>query len=457
MSEPISGQEPDFAAFVGIDWADREHAWTLQAAGGKERERGKFANTPEAVDDWAVQLLIRFEGKPVAVALEQSRGALTYALRKYGHLVLYPIHPSTSHTYRTAIFPSGSKDDPKDADISLDLLMLHRNRLRPLRPDTELTRQLQRFVEKRRQLVDDRTAQTNRITEELKLYFPQVLHWFDELHAPITAAFLQRWPTLQAAQKEEPESLRTFFHQHGSRSAERIAERLQQLQQAKALTSDADILEPGVRTVETLLRVVAALNQGIRDFEKAIAEAAMAHPDYAIFASFPAAGATMAPRLLAAFGSQRERYGTAREVQSFSGIAPVTQASGRQRWIHFRWACPKFLRQTFHEYAALSIQQCAWAKAFYQQQKDNGKKHHAAVRSLAFKWIRILFRCWQSRCNYDEDRYVRARTTRVLPVTRSSSTTPQPPVASCQCVCGKRQDSGLKKIGDVLKSLIAEA
>ena len=114
----------------------------------------------------------------------------------------------------------------------------------------------------------------------------------------------------------------------------------------------------------------------------------------------------MAPRLLAAFGSNRERYGTAQELAVTSGIAPVIVSSGQGRWVHFRFGCSKFLRQTFHEWAGHSIAQSAWAKAYYTLQKSRGKKHHAAVRALAFKWIRIVFRCWRDKVVYDESQYL---------------------------------------------------
>jgi hypothetical protein len=103
---------------------------------------------------------------------------------------------------------------------------------------------------------------------------------------------------------------------------------------------------------------------------------------------------------------QRERYGSARDVQSYSGIAPVTESSGKKKWVHFRWACPKFLRQSFHEWAGHSIAQSEWARVFYQQQRHKGKGHHAAVRALAFKWIRVVFRCWKDGVAYDESRYL---------------------------------------------------
>jgi len=90
----------------------------------------------------------------------------------------------------------------------------------------------------------------------------------------------------------------------------------------------------------------------------------------------------------------------------------VTERSGKKKWVHSRWACPKFLRQSFHEWAGHSIAQSVWARTYCQQQRQRGKDHHAVVRALAFKWIRIVFRCWQDRVAYDETRYLRTLATR---------------------------------------------
>ena len=152
--------------------------------------------------------LARYPGRQVAVALEQKRGALLYSLMKYQQVVLYPIHGTTASNFRSALYPSGSKDDHKDADLWLDLLIQHRDRIRRLDPDTEETRQLQLLVEKRRTLVDERTRQSNRLTAELKLYFPQVLGWFSDVQSRLVADFLNRWPTLPEAQRARPETVR---------------------------------------------------------------------------------------------------------------------------------------------------------------------------------------------------------------------------------------------------------
>jgi len=79
----------------------------------------------------------------------------------------------------------------------------------------------------------------------------------------------------------------------------------------------------------------------------------------------------------------------------------VTERSGTKSWVHWRLQCPKFLRHTFVEWAAESIQHAFWAQVYYQQQRDKGKAHQAAVRALAFTWIRLLSRCWQERTPYD--------------------------------------------------------
>src|ERR1700719_2865702 len=169
---------------------------------------------------------------------------------------------------------------------------------------------------------------------------------------------------------------------------------------------DRAVVEAPHAEVKVLVQVIQVLHQGIEDFNRQIQEAAEAHPDFFIFESLPGAGAVMAPRLLAAFGSQGERYGSDNQVQAYTGIAPVTEKSGKKKWVHFRWACPKFLRQSFHEWAGHSIPLSVWARAYYQQQRQRGKDHHAAVRALAFKWIRIVFRCWQDGAAYDENRYL---------------------------------------------------
>ncbi len=351
MSNAVYSSQSEFAAFVGIDWADRKHVWALQVSDSLLFEQGELDHTPEAVEQWAAALARRFPGRLVAIAVEQSRGALCFMLSKYEHLVLYPVHPNSLASYRKSFRPSGAKDDPDDASLLLDLLVRHRDQLRRLNPDTVETRTLQFLVEDRRKLVDERTRISNRLTDYLKLYFPQMLDWFDQVRAVVTAGRL---------------------------------------------------------AVTALVQLVRQLNAAIRAYDEQIQQRAQNHPDFAIFDSLPGAGPALVPRLMVALGTQRDRYQSAYQIQCYSGIAPVVESSGQQLWVHWRWCCPKFLRQSFHEWALHSIGFSDWARAYYDQQRSHGKSHHTAVRALAFKWIRVLFRCWQDRTPYDETKYSRA-------------------------------------------------
>jgi transposase len=397
--------ENQFAASVAIDWADQKHAWIMQVGESGGRRGGIIDHTPEAVDVWAAELRRQFGGQPIAVAVEQSRGSLVFMLSKYEHLVVFPVHPTTLANYRKSFRPSGAKNDPSDAALLLDVLTLHRDKLRALTPDTPETRTLQFLVEERRKLVDEKTRCSNRITSHLKMYFPQVLDWFDEIGSAIAAEFLERWPDLDKLKRAKPATIQRFFFDHNSRNSERLATRLEQIGKSVAATSDMAVLTSCRSAVVTWAGLMKELVNAISRYDKQIESLARQHPDYALMKSFPGAGDVLVPRLIAAIGSQRDRYMTAHQLQCYSGIAPVLASSGKQHWVHWRWSCPKFLRQTFQEWALRSIAYSTWARAYYDGQRAKGKACNTAVRALAFKWIRILFRCWKDHKPYDEAFY----------------------------------------------------
>ena len=400
--------DSEFAAHIGIDWADKEHAWSMQTADG-QRQRGRLKQTPEAIQAWAAELAQRFPGRRVAVALEQSRGSVVAMLSKYAHLVLFPIHSTVLKNYRKAFTPSGAKSDPKDAELALEVLLKHPENLRPLQPDTVATRQLQFLTEQRRALVNQQTSQKQFLIAWLKQVFPQILLWFEDVGSEMVGDLLLKWPTVQALQQVPAEQLRSFFTGHNCRSKERMEERIAAISTAVPATNDPALLDSAVLFIETAVRLLAELRAATARLDAATDKIYKDHPDRCIIESFPGAGAALEPRLIAAVGTIRDRFDSAQSLATYVGIAPVKEASGNQSWIHWRWSCPKFLRQTFHEWAGCSIRTCAWAREHYDSQRQKGKGHHAAIRSVAFKWIRIFFRCWRDRKPYCEETYLKAR------------------------------------------------
>ena len=407
----------DCAAFVGIDWADEEHAVCLIDLEIQTPELSVLAQDPEAIDEWVAELQRRYPGQKVAVCLEQKRGALVYALMKFDCLVLVPINPKQLARFRDAMGPSGAKDDPRDASLLAELLMKHSEHLRAWLPDDVNTRRIRLLGEGRRNLVDERTALTNRLNSLLKQYFPlALLVCGTRIYGELACQLLMRYSSLDKLQAASDEELAAFYREHHCYRPQLVAERLQLIRRARPLTTDPVILETSVLAVEILLKQLVTLNQGIDQYDKQVATAMQSHPDASIFESLPGAGAAMAPRLLAAMGSDRERLTSAQEVQQLSGIAPVTKQSGKTCVVHRRWAASKFLRQTFHEFAAHSIKHSAWAKAYYDMMRARGNKFQAAVRALAFKWIRIIFRCWKDRTLYDEGTYLTSLLKRQSPI-----------------------------------------
>ena len=411
-------EQQEFGAYIGLDWADRTHVISLRGTDSGKVEHYQLVHKPEALAEWVSDLQRRFPGQRVAVALEQARGAVVHALMGYDFLVLYPVNPKTLAKYREAFSPSGAKDDPTDADLLLELVTLHRDKLRAWLPDDELTRTITLLVEYRRQLVATQTSLSNRLTSLLKLYYPQALAWAGELTTVQACDFLQRWPTLAQVQQAAPAKLRQFYLAHGCRKADVIEQRLQEIKLAQPLTRDGAVISASVVMVQATTTQLRPLMEAIARMEKQIAELFRQHADHELFSSFPGAGPVLAPRLLAALGADRGRFAAATEVQQLSGIAPVMERSGKTCWVHRRWACPKFVRQSFHEFAGQSIRWSTWARAFYDQQRQRGNGHHAAVRSLAYRWIRIIYRCWQMRVPYCEQTYCRALQRRQSPLAR---------------------------------------
>jgi transposase len=379
-----------------------KHDVCLQAVDSATREVRQLDHKPEAIDAWARALQERFAGRPVAVCLELSKGPLVYALRKYEFLVLFPVNPVTLAKYREAFTPSHAKDDPTDAELQLELLLKHRDKLQPLTPQSAAMRALEQLVEHRRCVVGDKVRLTNRLTSTLKNYFPHVLDWFDDKDTTLFCNFLAQWPTLKAAQLARRVTLERFFRNHHVRYAVVIDKRIQAIKSATPLTTDAGVIVPNALLVQARITQLRVILPVIADFDHAIAPRAQSHPDCPLFHALPGAGAVFAPRLLVAFGEPRDRYASADELQQYAGMAPVTERSGHNSWVHWRLQCPTCLRQTFVEWAAESIRHSFWARAYDQQQRDKGTSHQAAVRALAFTWIRGVFRCWQHRPPSDE-------------------------------------------------------
>ena len=397
----------DWVACVGIDWGDKEHAWVMRRREGGTMTAGRMGSSAEEIHQWMRGLREQIPSGRVVVAVEQGRGSLLYALMGYDFVALVPINPRASKAYRESRRLSGASSDPLDAELICEFAYKHIEELRVWQPDDALTRKLRQLVENRRTLVDRRTATTHTLAATLKEYFPQALQWFGGETSPLLWAFVARWPTLDRLRLVSIEEITSELRGQRRRKVPAAAQKLvEQIRVAISLTDDRAIIEASAMYAQSLIAMLLPLSEQIAKYDQTIAALWKEHPDRSIFDSLPGAGPVLAPRLAVAFGLDRTRYEHAYEMQCYSGIAPVIEQSGNQRWTHARHGYPTFLHQTFHEFAQSSIPKSTWAKAFYREQRKRGAGHHEAIRTLAFRWLRILVRMWKSSKPYDEEHYI---------------------------------------------------
>ncbi|MDF3123721.1 IS110 family transposase [Rheinheimera sp. 1928-s] len=396
-----------FSAFIGLDWASKKHDVCVQIGCDGKRRFEVIPHSPEALDSWLGNLQ-KEAGGNIAVAVELTRGPIVYLLQKYSFITVFPIHALSLARYRQAFAPSGAKDDPSDAEIALDLMLKYPSKVKPLKPSSKAVRVLFHLVEQRRLLIDDKRRQVNRLINALKQYYPQPLEWFSHRDSELFCDFLLRWPSLQSLKRSRENTIRMFFQSRGGNAVKLTDKRLTAIHSAIPITHDEGVIFSHQMLVSSLVRQIKVQIENIRLYDLEIKSLFSKMPDAHIFESLPGTGPCLAPRLLAAMGDDRERFTTAQQLQNFAGLSPVTERSGKKSWVHWRWQCAKFVRQSFVEWAAKSVHQSYWAELYYQQQRKKGKSHQSAVRALAYKWARIVFRCWKTKQPYDESTYLKS-------------------------------------------------
>ena len=280
----------EYAAYIGIDWADRKHDICLYDLATGTWEPSVIAHTPDAIKAWVESLRQRFNGQRIAIATELKRGPLIYVLCQFDFLVLYPVNPRTVANYRKAFKLSRAKSDPIDAQILVELLLKHDEKLKAWEPESSEIRALRQWIEARRMLVGEKVRLTNRITAALKNYYPQVLDWFKDKDTQVFCLFVERYPTLNAAQAATPEELSEFFTRHKVVRRSAIERRIEQIAHGSPLTEDTAIVVPSQWLVQALMQQLKVLLKTLDEINDKIAVLFANHPDAEFFANLPGAG-----------------------------------------------------------------------------------------------------------------------------------------------------------------------
>jgi transposase len=396
--------------FMGLDWAKREHQVGVVDGEGGVLLSFRFKQSDEGWQKLRTRLCEATGSEDfsrIGVAIETNCGPVVERLLKMGFQV-FPLNPKAAQRYRDRKAPSGVKNDELDAWSFADALRTDGHGWRPLRPEDSLTQQLRLLCRDEVALIEQRTSLANQLQQALCEYYPAALEAFDNwTTVPGAWAFIEAFPTPQALVKAGRRRWDAFLHKHHLCRPRTYAKRMEVFSRADAFRSPTAVARAKSMLALALVRQLQTLQNQLDLYRDAIGELFEQHPDRNLFGSLPAGGGILAPRLLSEFGNDRNRFDCFESVQCFAGTAPVTYQSGQMRKVVFRRACNKHFRAAIHLWANLSRSHCAWAEAYYQTKRRQGKSHACAVRCLGQRWLKIIWKMWRTRTPYNEALHLR--------------------------------------------------
>jgi transposase len=355
-------------------------------------------------------------GGRLPIAVERSEGLLVEQLQAWGHIV-FPVSPRIAARARERYKVASVKDDRFDAFVLADSLRYDHQRWRPLAVPSPILAEIRALTRDRDRLLETQQAVESQLRMILEAYHPAPVRLFSSVDRQITLSFVLDYPTPAIASRVKTARMAGFLDRHhytGRVPAQVLAERMR----ANLLSASAGTIAGKSFSAQSFTRLLQLLNTQLAEFEDAISAAVAEHPDAHIFASFPGVGPITTAVLLAEIGEDRARFPTDAVLLAEAGLAPVTRASGRTRSVRFRYAANSRLRETTMWWAYNSLKASPWAAAAFRQARDQRGQHfHRALRGLAARWTRVLWRCWQDHVPYEPARHAAAAVFATEPVT----------------------------------------
>ncbi len=389
--------------YAGFDWARDHHLLVILDQQGQIVADFQFEHS---VEGWKSFRDKTAAFSNLAVAIETSQGAAVDQLLQYGYTV-YPVNPAAAASYRQRKAPSGTKTDHLDGWSLADALRVDGHGWKALQPLDELSCELRLLCRDEVALIEQRTLLVNQLQQALVEYYPAALEAFEDWVNPSTWEFVLQFPTPEALVKAGKRRWEKFLHTHRLWRSETVEKRLAIFSQADQFKASAPITKAKSQLALSLCKLLRALQQQLDQYRQQIEALFTRHPDHDLFGSLPGAKTVLAPRLLAAIGTDPSRYTTFQVLQCFAGTAPVSFESGQIHKAKVRWACDKFLRHTVHLWADCFRRASAWGQTYYRKKRQDGMSHACAIRCLGQRLLKIVFRMISDKKPYDAELHAR--------------------------------------------------
>lgn len=394
--------------FMGFDWAYQHHAIVVLDREGKIILDLQINHTADGWYHLRKQLIqvVKCELWQVAVTIETTCGPAVEQLLELGCTV-YPLNPKAAQRYRDRKAPSGTKTDHLDALSFADALRTDGHAWRQLKPQDPRTQELRLLCRDEIELIGQRTAFVNQLREALKEYYPAALEAFDDWTLPAPWDFIQQFPTPQALEKAGKRRWEKFLHTHRLYDPRTYTKRLDAFSRAMEFCGSQAVTNAKSMLAVSLAKQLQVLHRLLCVYRDRIEQLFREHPDHDLFDSLPGVAEKLGPRLLSECGDDRGRFEDHEALQCYAGTAPISFQSGQIHRVKFRRACNKYLRTAVHQWADRSRFQCTWAQIYYEQKRREGKSHACATRCLGQRWLKILWKMWQTGEPYNEQIHTR--------------------------------------------------
>jgi transposase len=389
--------------YAGFDWAKEAHDVIVLDSAGQIVADFSFPHSAQGWSQWREKIRA---SPALAVTIETSQGAALEQLLESGAAV-YPVHPQSAKLYRQRKVPRGNKTNRLDAWSLASALRMEGQDWRQLAALDPLVAELRLLCRDEAGLIGQRTALINQLRAALYEYYPAELEAFQEWDRPGAWAFVEAFPTPQALRKAGPRQWEKFLHRHRLYRPQTAPKRLEIFARAEAFCGSPAVTSAKSRLAVTCAKMLRLLETQLAAYRAEIERLFERHPDHDLFGSLPGAGPKLGPRLLSELGEDRALYESAQSLQCFAGTAPVNYNSGSLHVVQLRRACNKHLRQAVHQWANLSRARSAWAETYYQAHRARGQSHACALRCLGQRWLKILWKMWQTRTPYQTDLHAR--------------------------------------------------
>ena len=389
--------------FAGFDWAKDHHDIIIIDIKGQVVADFRIEHTAAGWRLWGEKIAAY---PRLGVAIETSFGAAVEQLLESGPAV-YPVNPLNAKRYRERKCSSGNKTDRHDAWALADALRMDGHAWRTLGAQDPLIAELRILCRDEVALIEERTALINQLQQALHEYYPTAREAFDDWTSPGAWAFVEAFPSAAALLKAGKRKWDKFLHSHKLYRQQTYDERIAAFEKAGEWKASAPLVAAKSLYAVARCRQLRVLHQQLDTYRQRIAALFESHPDSDTFGSLPGAGAKLAPRLLSEIGSDRALYEDAQGLQCMAGTAPVSYQSGQMHKVNLRRSCNKSLRHAMHLFADKSRAQCVWAAAYYEALRERGKSHAQALRSLGQRWLKIIWKMWQTRTTYDADLHMK--------------------------------------------------